>query len=119
MPRKRMRKYFKEQNKAKAREIYQALSERARSRNEGPIWRDDTFRIDAGHTLRDHPNVRTWNLQLNKEAQSKLATSIRKTSKFGDRGHHTRLFWGAFDFANPPAEGKWIDAFLDALNLLG
>jgi hypothetical protein len=59
----------------------------------GPIWKDPNrdFRVDAGSVVKSRPNIKTWNLQLNKEAGKSLKENL------GDRGMHKKVFWGATD----------------------
>ena len=82
----------------------------------GPIWKDPNgdFRIDAGSAMKSRPNMKTWNLQVNKEA----AKSLKKN--LGDRGTHEKVFWGATDLERAAcgtmAYEEWVTGIMDRFN---
>lgn len=58
----------------RGREMYSKLKDLSSGRGTGVIWKDRNFRIDAG-ALRD--GQRTWNLQVNREAELRAAKALR------------------------------------------
>ena len=92
----------------RGRQIWEKLKKVARDYL-GTIWNDPSgdFRIDAGSTTQGRPNVKTWNLQVNKDPASPEAKSLK--SKYGT---HKKLFWDEFDLISPPDYETWVQSIL-------
>ena len=54
----------------------------------GSVWKNQDFRVDVGRELKSHPNVKTWELQVNRETKSNAANSLTKEG----RGTHKKPF---------------------------
>lgn len=90
--------------RSEGREIYKSLTKLTPERL-GTIWKNKNFRIDAGGVLKGEgcPNVKSWNLQVNRNPESTLAKNLlRKTST------HERLIWGNWDMTNPQSYEAWM-----------
>ncbi|RDH35872.1 hypothetical protein BDQ94DRAFT_139377 [Aspergillus welwitschiae] len=71
------------------------------------IWSNRDFRMDAGYTVHNRPNFKTWNLQVNQNPQSHAAKELVK--KFGT---HEKLIWDTIDPKNPPDYRTWAEGVL-------
>lgn len=87
----------------RGRQIWEKLKEKARPEYQGNIWRDRDYRVDAGSALRHQPRVKSWNLQVNREAAREV-TSGRST--------HQKLFWDGFDCDDVPTYEAWERSIL-------
>ncbi|KFA75651.1 hypothetical protein S40288_11077 [Stachybotrys chartarum IBT 40288] len=90
------------------RSMHKKLTEMLKGKTEGKIWHERDFRIDAGRPMKGNPAIRTWNLQVNRKAESKLAKKYKSLK----RGTDERLFWGKFNVENPPTYDAWKNAIL-------
>jgi hypothetical protein len=90
------------------KDMHKKLGEILKGKTKGTVWHNRDFRIDAGQPMKGNPKIRTWNLQVNKDAESKVA----KKYKGLKRGTDERLFWGKFNVENPPTYKEWKDAIL-------
>ncbi|KAI1316938.1 hypothetical protein F5Y16DRAFT_393008 [Xylariaceae sp. FL0255] len=61
----------------------------------GKIWNNQNYRVDVGPKVHGHPNLRNWNLQVNREAESAVKDLLKTDT-------HDRLFCGKFDTVAPP-----------------
>ncbi|SPQ23834.1 7a47fd01-4468-4c98-bf17-48892ece3bfa [Thermothielavioides terrestris] len=86
------------------RQIWEKLKEKARPEYQGNIWQNRDYRVDAGSALRDWPRVKSWNLQVNREAAREVLRG---------RTTHQTLFWDGFDLDNVPKYGVWEKSILD------
>jgi hypothetical protein len=92
----------------RGREIWRKLKDVTRDKL-GTIWDDPNgdFRVDAGWAAHGRPNVKTWNLQVNRHPGSPEAKRLE--SKFGN---HKKLFWDEFDLSSPPDYKTWVQSIL-------
>lgn len=65
------------------REMYNKLKDLSSGRGVGVIWKGRDFRMDAGAP---RAGQRTWNLQVNREAELRVAKALRD-----ECGTHKRL----------------------------
>lgn len=70
------------------------------------IWKNKNFRIDPRHTVNGQSNIKSWNLQLNKDADSHIL------KRFKGYSTHEKLYWDTFNLANPPEYDAWVRGIL-------
>jgi hypothetical protein len=89
-----MEKLFKEHGK----EIREKL--RVAPDKVGTVWKNDDYRVDIG--IEHKPNIKNWDLQVNKGASNKLKSLIE-----GGRGIYKKLFSDDFNLDMLPDEQTW------------
>ncbi|KFA52116.1 hypothetical protein S40293_10668 [Stachybotrys chartarum IBT 40293] len=78
------------------RSMHKKLTEMLKGKTEGKIWHERDFRIDAGRPMKGNPAIRTWNLQVNRKAESNLAKKkerLYSKSQFVDLCYAQSLFF--------------------------
>lgn len=64
--------------------MYKKLKTLLTSDRQSTVWSDKNYRIDPGHILNGRPNLKTWNLQVQREAKSAMAQHLK--AKFSTHG---------------------------------
>ncbi|KAL4902221.1 hypothetical protein BDW74DRAFT_181071 [Aspergillus multicolor] len=78
---------FRKLLESRGKKIYEALTTKSSPGKTRTIWSDDNYRIDLGHVVHGEPRLKTWHLQVQRQAKSAMAWSLR--SKIGT---HEKLF---------------------------
>ncbi|KAF2177381.1 hypothetical protein K469DRAFT_603485, partial [Zopfia rhizophila CBS 207.26] len=76
-------------------------------KNEGTIWKNRDFRIDAVPT-KDRSKVKNWNLQVNGNPESEAAKTLKER-----KGTHAKLFRDTFDLGDAPDYETWKESILE------
>jgi hypothetical protein len=90
--------------------MYEKLKAVLTGDRQSTVWSDINYRIDPGHTMHGNPNLKTWNLQVQGEAESAVARDLK--ARFGT---HAKLFWDVFNMENPPSFSVWMKRILSLL----
>ena len=97
------------------REIFEKLCKKVKQhpKYQKNIWIDSNFRVDPGHTLHGYPEtVKTWNLQVNTDAKSRLGKTLLGEVKGKT---HRKLLWGFLDLDKDISYEAWVLEILKQL----
>jgi hypothetical protein len=101
------KKELEELLESEGREMYEKLKKVLKSENPRRVWFNRDYRIDPGPAVRDNPNLKTWNLQVQRDAVSGVARRLKDLF-----GTHKKLFRDVFNVAKPPAYAAWVKRVL-------
>ncbi|KAH7139909.1 hypothetical protein B0J13DRAFT_558642 [Dactylonectria estremocensis] len=101
IPKKKMKQILEIYGK-KIRKKLKTLSPDKR----GTIWKNRDYRIDVGSRVRNKPNLRIWNLQVNGKADSVESNLVKGNA-------HQKLFWNVFDMNYPPDLEDLLQSILE------
>ncbi|KAL4878361.1 hypothetical protein BJY04DRAFT_196361 [Aspergillus karnatakaensis] len=101
------KKELEELLESEGREMYEKLKKVLKSENPRNVWFNRDYRIDPGPAVRDNPNLKTWNFQVQRDAVSGVARRLKDLF-----GTHKKLFRDVFNVAKPPAYDAWVKRVL-------
>jgi hypothetical protein len=72
----------------------------------GTIWNNKNYRIDVGSKINGSKTIKTWNLQVNREAERPTKNLLKSGNT------HEKLYWDQFDTGNTPDYHTFVQNIL-------